>query len=97
MRRLQIPNYMGQRAATVREVIISGAKGGSELEAVLDDASVVISIALQHEIPAEALTWSVTRLPASSLDPSELDDGGPRPAASPIGAVLDFICEEGQA
>ena len=70
MPRLRIPNNMGRRAPTVREVFISRAKGGSELEAVLDDASVVISIALQHEIPAEALARSVTRLPASSLDPT---------------------------
>ena len=37
------------------EIFLSGAKDGSGLAAILDDAAVVISVALQHGIPAAAL------------------------------------------
>ena len=48
--------------ARPREVFLSGAKVGSEMAGILDDASVVISIALQHNIapaavPRVVLTW----------------------------------------
>jgi hypothetical protein len=36
------------------EIFLSGAKDGSGLAAILEDASVVISVALQHGIPARA-------------------------------------------
>jgi len=37
------------------EVFLSGAKNGSGVAGILNDASVVISIAPQHRIPARAL------------------------------------------
>src|SRR5215471_3523239 len=45
------------------ELFMGGAKDGSGLAAILDDASVVISIALQHGIPARALAKSISRAP----------------------------------
>ena len=47
-----------------KEVFLSGAKDGTDLAAILDDASVVLSVALQFGIPAAALARSVARLPA---------------------------------
>jgi ribonucleoside-diphosphate reductase alpha chain len=68
------------------EVFLDGAKDGSGLAAVLADASVVISIALQHGVPACALAKSVARSPT-------VIDGPAIKAASPIGAALDLIAE----
>lgn len=80
-----------------REVFLSGAKVGSSMAAILEDASVVISICLQHNIPASALAKSVARLPAVPLAPPYFDqpserqeDHGDRPA-SVIGAALDLV------
>jgi ribonucleoside-diphosphate reductase alpha chain len=64
------------------EVFLSGAKDGSGLAAILEDASVVISIALQHGIPARALAKSIGRTP---------DGMGRITAASVIGGALDLI------
>ncbi len=75
-----------------RELFLTAGKDGSMLNALLADAAVVISIALQHGIPAAALTKSVGRLPAGPVTPADLE--GPRPGrvpASPIGAALDLV------
>jgi len=61
----------------VRELFLGGVKPGSHLDTILNDAAVVVSVALQHGVPAEALGKSVSRV-----------DGVP---ASPIGAALDFL------
>jgi hypothetical protein len=50
-----------------REIFLSGAKDGSMLAAILDDASVVISVALQHGVPVAALAKSVWRGPEGSV------------------------------
>lgn len=68
------------------EVFLSGAKDGSGLAAILDDASVLISLALQYQIPVSALRKSVARVP-------ERFDGPATAAASPIGAALDLLAE----
>ncbi len=75
-----------------RELFLTAGKEGSMLNALLPDAAVVISIALQHDIPAAVLTKSVGRLPAGPVTPADLE--GPRPGrvpASPIGAALDLV------
>ncbi len=75
-----------------RELFLTAGKEGSMLNAMLADAAVVISITLQHGIPAAALTKSVGRLPAGPVTPADLE--GPRPGrvpASPIGAALDLV------
>ena len=64
------------------------------LDALLADAAVVISVALQHGISAQALAKSVGRLPDGPVTPASLDQALPAKApASPIGAVLDLIRE----
>ncbi len=56
------------------------------------DAAVVISVALQHGIPAQSLAKSIGRLPPGPVTPAELDQGQPgRLPASPIGAALDLL------
>lgn len=71
------------------EVFLSGAKDGSGLAAILGDAAVVISVALQHRVSAAALSKSIARLPASIDEP-------PTAPASPIGAALDlWVAQEG--
>jgi hypothetical protein len=76
------------------EIFLSGAKDGSGMAAILEDASVVISIALQCGIRAAALAKSVARLPTAPLAPPYLDhQPGARVAASAIGAALDLIAE----
>jgi hypothetical protein len=72
------------RAATRRSSSCPGT--GSALDAIHGDAAVVISIALQHGIPATAPRKSVGRVP-------ETLDGPAVRAASPIAAALDLVAE----
>ncbi|CCG42456.1 TSCPD domain-containing protein [Magnetospirillum molischianum] len=80
----------------VKEVFFAGGKEGSAMDAIMADVGVVISVALQHGVPAEALARSIARIPLSPLRPEELDG---RPVAtvpaSPVGATLDWIMEIG--
>jgi hypothetical protein len=69
-------------AGNPAEVFLSGAKDGSGMASILEDASVVISIALQHGIPASALAKSVARAPHHT---------GCTSAVSVIGAALDLL------
>ncbi len=76
------------------EVFLDGAKHGSELAFVLDDAAVTLSISLQHGISAATLAKSVARLPSAPLTPSDLaNPAGPQHTApaSIIGAALDLL------
>ena len=50
--------------AQPRELFLAGAKDGSALAAILDDAAVVFSVALQHGIPAETLAVAENLLDA---------------------------------
>jgi len=79
-------NRLGQP----REIFLSGNKEGSALDALLADAAVVISIALQHGIPASALAKSIGRLPGVPVGPRDLDKPARQPA-SLIGAALDLL------
>ncbi len=54
------------------EIFLSGVKDGTQLAAILDDTSVVISVALQYGIPAAALAKSVARIPAALPVPTDL-------------------------
>ena len=81
---------------TPREIFLSGAKDGTEMAAILDDASVVISIALQHGVSAAALAKSAARIPVALLVPTDLATatGLKRTMpASVIGAALDLLRE----
>lgn len=70
----------GWRGRT-EEVFVSSSKGSTELGAMARDACVLISIALQHGVPAGEMRAAITRL----------DDGGP---ASVAGRILDELCGE---
>ena len=72
------------------EVFADGFRYGSGQAAELSDACVVISIALQHGIPAASLARSLGTVPA--WHHGELVD---RPA-SVIGAVMAGILEVGE-
>ena len=74
--------------AQPREIFIGGGKEGSAINTLLSDAAVIISVALQHGIEAEALARSISRLPADKLAPLQSTDQEP---ASPLGAVLDLL------
>ncbi len=75
-----------------RELFMTAGKEGSTLNALLADAAVVISVALQHGIPAQSLAKSIGRLPEGPVTPADLDGGKPaRIPASPIGAALDLL------
>lgn len=75
-----------------RELFMSAGKEGSMLNALLADAAVVISVALQSGVPAAALAKSVGRLPAGPVAPADLDQAlGQKVPASPIGAALDLL------
>ena len=82
----------GPESGQPREVFMAAGKEGSMLNALLADAAVVISVALQHGVPAAALAKSVGRLPAGLVAPADLDHAqGQKVPASPIGAALDLI------
>jgi hypothetical protein len=63
----------------IGEVFVSGAKAGSEVDAVARDGAVLLSIALQYGLPLDAFRAALTR----NLD------GTP---SSIIGAVVDRLC-----
>ena len=60
------------------EVFLDGAKDGSGLATVLEDARVVISIALQQGIAAAVLAKNVARMPGTIDGPRS---NRPRPSA----------------
>lgn len=76
-----------------KELFFAGAKEGSEMAAVLADAAVIVSVALQCGVPAAKLARSLAREPAVG-EGEEIET-----AASPIGAALDLLVsfELGQA
>ena len=86
----------------LREVFVKGAssgdaKEGQDMAHIIDDASVLISLALQHAAPAPGLAKSMGRLPSAPVMPADLDrsDGGAaaREPASIIGAIVDLLVE----
>ena len=76
-----------------REVFLTAGKEGSLLNALLADAAVAISVALQSGVPAKALAKSIGRLPEFPVTPGNLDRPSGRLPASPIGGALDLLCE----
>lgn len=65
----------------VAEVFTHGAKAGSAMDLLLDDACVAVSLLLQHGVEPAALADSMGRL----------GDGSP---ASVIGALADLLARE---
>ncbi len=70
-----------------REVFADNHKSGSDMQASLADACVIISIALQHGIPAEALGRSLGRVPVF------LGEDGATGPASPLGVIVAALGE----
>jgi hypothetical protein len=62
----------------VGEVFISGAKAGTELDAVARDGAVLLSLALQYGVPLEVVRRAITREA----------DGAP---STVLGAVIDQL------
>lgn len=73
------------RDGWVGEVHARGAKTGSALDAILDDACVALSLLLQHGIGPSALASSMGRL-----------NDGTTPA-SIIGALADLLTREARS
>jgi hypothetical protein len=67
------------------EIFVDGFKAGSTLQALLADAAVIVSIALQWGIPPADLGQSLARVPIGE------DESGP---ASPLGAIIEALVEE---
>ena len=74
--------------AQPREIFISDAKAGSGMDATLNDASILASLALQFGRTPQELAAAMSRLGALH-QPLE----GAQPA-SPLGAALDILCRE---
>ena len=72
--------------AAIREVFIAGPKVGSEMDAILDDASILLSRCLQAGMPAAELRRSM------SLVPRYMDRPATEPA-SPIGVALFLLAK----
>jgi hypothetical protein len=62
----------------VGEIFVAGAKVGSDMDAVMRDAAILLSLALQHGVPIDTMRGAITREENSS--PSSI-----------IGAVLDHL------
>jgi hypothetical protein len=68
------------RHGAPKEIFLAGAREGSDMQAVLDDTAITISLALQHGISARALAAALSRI----------SSGG---AASIIGAAADLLSQ----
>ena len=67
----------------VKEVFSKGFRQGSALDALIDDAMILLSIALQHDETAERLRGSLSRLGGGI--------GAATEPASLIGALIDHV------
>ena len=74
--------------AQPREIFISDAKAGSGMDATLNDASILASLALQFGRTPQELATAMSRLGALH---QPLEAAQP---ASPLGAALDILCRE---
>ena len=68
----------------IGEVFTHGAKIGSAMDAILDDACVAISLLLQHGVDPATLATSMGRL------------GDGKTPASIIGSLTDLLAKEAQ-
>ena len=77
-----------------REIFLrptGGSRTGSMVDELVDDGAVVISVALQHGVPAEALGLSVSRQFDTDPEGRLVKPGRP---ATIVGAALELIAAE---
>ena len=75
----------------ILEVFIAGPKIGSHMDALLDDAAILLSRCLQAGMPAAELRRSMSRVPTLARGPST-------EPASPLGLALFLLAElDGEA
>ena len=72
-------------SCAIREVFVTGHRQGSTLDALLDDAAIIISHHLQRGGTAEQLRKSMSRLGGGI--------GVATAPASPVGAVVDLVAD----
>lgn len=70
----------------IGEVFISGAKVGSEMDAVLADGAILASLGLQYGVPPAALAKTMSRLATGPWEAATFP-------ASPLGAAMDLVAE----
>lgn len=75
------------RTGAVREVFINNAKVGSEIEGMLQDGCVLISLLLQHHVAPAELARSVGR---HDTDPNDPDKTVP---TSMLGVIVDAVVQ----
>ena len=86
---IEVPNLKHQIVVTVgfypdgrlAEVFVSDVKAGSTTDAVMRDAAVLLSIALQYQVPLNVIANAITR----NLD------GSP---SSAVGVLIDVLAKE---
>lgn len=69
-----------------KEIFLSGAKVGTEMDALIGDTATIVSVAMQYGVPAEAMAASVARVP-------ETLDGPATKPASVAGAAVMFLAK----
>jgi len=74
-------------SGNAREVFASGARFGSDVQAVIDDACVVISLALQFGVEPVGLSRSLGTMP-NPYDPEREE------RSSVIGVIVDYLIAE---
>ena len=67
-----------------RELFLEGAKAGSDMAHLLADIATVMSIVLQHGLPASLFVGAVARIP-------ETIDGPATKPATVLGAAIDLL------
>lgn len=72
---------------SIGEVFVNGEREGSDMEAILSDAAVIASIALQHGATPAELARSLGRVP----EPWRGEDA--EAPASPIGAIVAALVD----
>jgi ribonucleoside-diphosphate reductase alpha chain len=86
-------------AGRVREVFVARTGAETVLKsgqfgAVLEDAAVIVSVALQHGVPLDALRKSLARRPLHEAPPRPIEGGQALAApASLLGALLDALAD----
>jgi hypothetical protein len=76
------------REGRAQEAFVDGLKQGTELEALLDDACVLLSVLLQLGYAAKQIAHHLGR---EGTDPADPETGKTAPYASPIGMIAERI------